>query len=148
MVDGKISHNNIKTMEAPRTKSGHIIFFRGIDYDKHMSPEEIQKFTSQFMNWFERLSREGKAIGGAPLENEGKVVSGSKGRTVSDGPFAESKEAIGGYFLLAVDTMEEAVEIAQQCPALEFGVKVEVRAVAPECAVMRRAQERLATAAA
>ena len=100
------------------------------------------------MSWFERLSREGKAIGGAPLENQGKVVSGSKGRTVSDGPFAESKEAIGGYFLLDVQSIEEAVEIAQQCPILEYGAKVEVRPVAPECVQMRRAQEQLATAVA
>jgi hypothetical protein len=97
------------------------------------------------MAWFERLSREGKAIGGAPLENEGRIVSGSRGRTVSDGPFAESKEAIGGYFMLDVETMEEAVEIARQCPILEYGAKVEVRPVAPQCVQMRRAQQQLAT---
>jgi len=128
-------------MEAPKTKSGHIIFFRGNDWDKNLSPEELQNVTGQFMAWFERLSREGKAIGGAPLENVGKIVSGSKGRTVSDGPFAESKEAIGGYFLLDVDNIDEAVEIARQCPILEYGAKVEVRPVAPECAAMRRVQE-------
>ncbi len=127
-------------MELPKTKSGHIIFFRGTDWDRQMSPEELQRVTGQFMAWFERLCREGKAIGGAPLENEGRVVSGHKGRSVSDGPFAESKEAIGGYFLLDVNTMEEAVEIAQQCPILEYGAKVEVRPVAPECVSMRKAQ--------
>jgi hypothetical protein len=54
---------------------------------------------------------------------------------VSDGPFAESKEAIGGYFLLDVPTMEEAVAIAQECPGLPYGARVEVRPVAAECPV-------------
>jgi hypothetical protein len=54
---------------------------------------------------------------------------------VSDGPFAESKEAIGGYFLLDVASMDEAVAIAQECPGLPYGVRVEVRPVAPECPV-------------
>ena len=133
-------------MEAPKYKSGHIIFFRGNDWDKNLSPEELQRVTGQFMAWFERLTREGKAISGAPLENEGKIVSGSRGRTVSDGPFAESKEAIGGYFMLDVESMEEAIEIARQCPILDYGAKVEVRPVAPQCVQMRKAQQQLATA--
>ena len=128
-------------MEAPRYKSGHIIFFRGNDWDKNLSPEELQRVTGQFMAWFERLTREGKAIGGAPLENDGKIVSGSRGRTVSDGPFAESKAAIGGYFMLDVESMDEAVEIAKQCPGLEYGSVVEVRPVAEICSVKQRAQE-------
>ena len=135
-------------MEAPRYKSGHIIFFRGNDWDKNLSPEELQRVTGQFMAWFERLTREGKAIGGAPLENEGKIVSGSRGRTVSDGPFAESKEAIGGYFILNVTDLDEAVEIAKQCPGLDIGLQVEVRPVAARCAMAERAEEALAHAVA
>jgi hypothetical protein len=52
---------------------------------------------------------------------------------VADGPFAESKEAVGGYFLLKVDSLDEAVAIAQQCPGLPHGAKVEVRPVLAEC---------------
>ena len=135
-------------MEAPRYKSGHIIFFRGNDWDKNLSPEELQRVTGQFMAWFERLTREGKAIGGAPLENEGKIVSGSRGRTVSDGPFAESKEAIGGYFLLNVADLDEAVQVAKGCPGLDYGITVEVRPVAEECPTFRRANQELAHAVA
>ncbi len=62
------------------------------------------------------------------MEDEGKVVSG-KQRTVADGPFAESKEAIGGYFYLTVADENEAIEIAKQCPGLEYGSVVEVRPV-------------------
>ena len=56
-----------------------------------------------------------------------------KNRAVSDGPFAEAKETIGGYFLLKVATMDEAVAIAKQCPGLPYGIRVEVRPVAAEC---------------
>ena len=88
------------------------------------------------MVWFRRLTNDGKAIAGNPLEPEGKIVSG-KNRVVSDGPFAESKEAIGGYFLLHVASFDDAVAIAQECPGLPYGVQVEVRPVAAECPLAR-----------
>ncbi len=65
------------------------------------------------------------------------MVSGKNGRSVSDGPFAESKEAVGGYFLLNVSTFEEALAIAQQCPGLDHGAQVEVRPVAEICPLFR-----------
>jgi len=111
-----------------------MLLFRGNDWHKSLSPEEKQKITDQWMAWFKRLTDEGKAVAGNPLEREGKIVSG-KNRVVSDGPFAESKEAIGGYFLLDVGTFEEAVAIAQECPGLPYGVRVEVRPVAGECPI-------------
>ena len=75
------------------------------------------------------------------MEEEGKIVSGKQGRTIADGPFAESKEAIGGYFYLQVADEKEAVEIAKQCPGLEYGAVVEVRPVADICSVKQRAEE-------
>jgi len=117
-------------------KNEFILLFRGTEWDKGLSPEEIQKVMSQFMGWFERLGQEGKLRAGQPLVRQGKIVSGKKGRTVADGPFAESKEAIGGYFLLQVADLDEAVEIAQQCPILEYGSTVEVRPVAEQCPTM------------
>jgi hypothetical protein len=80
------------------------------------------------------LTDEGKAVAGQPLERKGKIVSG-KDRIVSDGPFTEAKEAIGGYFLLDVATLDEAVAIAKECPGLPYGVRVEVRPVAGECPI-------------
>jgi len=111
-----------------------MLLFRGNDWLKNLSSEEKQKVTDQWMAWFRRLTEEGKAIAGNPLEREGKIVSG-KNRMISDGPFAESKEAIGGYFLLDVASFDAAVAIAQECPGLPYGVKVEVRPVAAECPV-------------
>jgi hypothetical protein len=114
-------------------QNGYMLIFRGTDWYKGLSPEQMQQVASQWMAWFNRLTEEGKAIAGNPLEREGKIVSGKSGRVVSDGPFAESKETIGGYFLLQVGTMDEAVAIAQECPGLTYGIKVEVRPVAGEC---------------
>ena len=81
--------------------------------------------------WFDQLIEQGKAKGGQRLAHEGKIVSGKKERTVTDGPFAESKEAVAGYILLLVDNLNEAVEIAKGWPLLEIdGVSIEVRPVA------------------
>jgi hypothetical protein len=117
----------------------YMLLFRSNDWSKGLSPEEMQQIAGQWMAWFERLTAQGKVTAGAPLEKEGKTVSGKNGRVVSDGPFAESKEAVGGYFLLKVNSFDEAVAIAQQCPGLAYGVKVEVRPVAEICPLIEAA---------
>jgi hypothetical protein len=122
-----------------QNQNGYMLLFRGTELRKSLSPEEMQKVSEQWMAWFKRLTDEGKAVAGNPLEREGKIVSG-KDRVVSDGPFAESKEAIGGYFLLDVATMDEAVAIARECPGLSYGIRVEVRPVAAECPLSAEAQ--------
>ena len=71
-------------------QNGYMLLFRGTDLRKGLSLEELQKVTDNWMTWFKRLTDEGKAVAGNPLEREGKIVSG-KDRVVSDGPFAESK---------------------------------------------------------
>ena len=128
-------------MNATSTvKSDYLLLFRGNVWDRGLSPEQIQKVVADWMAWFEGLKAEGKCLGGHPLEERGKVVAG-KQRTVADGPFAESKEAIGGYFHLTVTDENEAIEIAKQCPGLEYGSVVEVRPVADVCSVRQRAEE-------
>ena len=124
----------------------YLLLFRGNDWSKNLSPEEMQKAANDWMTWFNRLKDQGKALSGSPLEPHGKVVSGKGGRVVSDGPFAESKEAIGGFFMLQVDTMEEAVEIAQHCPGLPHGLTIEVRPVAEQCRLLREVGEEVAHA--
>ena len=69
------------------------------------------------------------------------TVSGKNGRFVTDGPFAESKEAVGGYLVLDVETIEEAIAIAQSSPGLAYGGAIEVRPVAEECPLDIRARE-------
>jgi hypothetical protein len=126
---------------STQSKNGYMLIFRGTDWYKGISPEQMQQVADQWMAWFNRLKNEGTALAGNPLEREGKIVSG-KNRTVSDGPFAESKETIGGYFLLKVGTMDEAVTIARECPGLPYGIRVEVRPVAGECPLVEDVQNR------
>ena len=111
----------------------YLLLFRGSGWDKGLSPEQLQRTMDQFMAWFEGLKQQGKVKAGQPLERTGKIVSGKNGRIVADGPFAESKEAIGGYFLLRVPNLDAAVAVARQCPGLPYGAIVEVRPVAAEC---------------
>ena len=124
---------------SKETPKEYMLIFRGTDWCNGLSPEEMQQVVGQWMAWFNRLKDEGKVLSGSPLEPSGKIVSGKNGRLVSDGPFAESKEAIGGFFLLRVDTLDEAVAIAKDCPALPHGILVEVRPVAEVCPMMAEA---------
>jgi hypothetical protein len=132
-------------------KNEYLLLFRGQAWYNSLSPEELQQAMSRFKAWFDRLKQEGKLKGAQPLAREGAIVSGKDGRVVADGPFPESKEAIGGYFLLRVDTIEEAIEIAQASPSLDYGTSIEVRPVAEDCPMEQRArdlvgEEQLATA--
>ncbi|HVU35924.1 MAG TPA: YciI family protein, partial [Opitutaceae bacterium] len=77
------------------------------------------------------------------------VISGAQGERVTDGPFAEATEGIGGYFFLTVDSLDEATRVAQQCPSLPYGMVVEVRPVADACAALGvRARPAVAAGAA
>ena len=116
-----------------QSKIGYMLIFRGTDWYHGLSPEEMQQVVDRWMAWFQRLTAEGIAVAGSPLEQAGKVVSGKNGRVISDGPFAESKETIGGYFVLKVSSMDDAVRIAQECPGLPYGIRVEVRPILAEC---------------
>jgi hypothetical protein len=137
-------------MTAPSNNNGYLLLFRGTDWHQGLSPEKTQQVAGEWMTWFKRLMDQGKVSGGSPLEATGKIVSGKNGRTVADGPFAESKEAIGGYFFLTVATLEEAVAIARDCPGLAYGAKVEVRPVMAQCplAAQAHAEAMLAEATA
>jgi len=128
------------------SNSGYLLIFRGTDWHKGLSPEQTQKVAGEWMAWFMRLKEQNKVAGGSPLEPSGKLVSGKNGRVVADGPFAESKEAIGGFFHVTVASIEEAVAIAKDCPGLNYGAKVEVRPVMEQCTASRMAELAEATA--
>ena len=126
--------------------SEYMLLFRGTHWDKSLSPEELQNVMSQWTVWFDRLTQQGKIKSAHPLVDEGKIVAWKKGQTVADGPFAESKEAIGGYFLLQVSDLDEALEIAKECPVLRYGMTVEVRPVAAMCPHLQKVNKQLAHA--
>jgi hypothetical protein len=128
-------------MSTPST-SEYMLLFRGTDWHKGLSPEQVQVVVNQMKAWFDRLTEQGKAKAGKPLMPEGKIVSQKKGRVVADGPFAESKEAIAGFFVLEVSSVDEAAEIAKDFPGLNYGAIVEVRPVAPECSLAQVVAEK------
>ena len=117
-------------MSTQPSTAQYLLLARGTHWDKGLSSEEIQKLMSRAHAWFDQLSQQGKAKGGQRLANESKIVSDKKGSSVTDGPIAESKEAIAGYRLLQVDHMDEPVEISKEWPLLEIdGMSIEVRPV-------------------
>ena len=127
------------TMETLHDTSEYLLLLRGTRFEDTLSPQEMQEAMSRFAGWFERLTHEGKLRAGQPLDHGGRVITGRKARAVADGPFAESKEAVGGYVLLAARGLDEAVALAEECPLLDYGATVEVRPVLAQCESMRRA---------
>lgn len=114
----------------------YLLLIRGTHWNQGMSPSELQRIMTEFYQWVDTLNQKGINRGAQPLVEEGKIVTGKSGTTVTDGVFTESKEAIAGYFRLAVASMEEAIQWAQACPILEYGAQIEVRPIADLCRPM------------
>lgn len=131
-------------MQTTSDSTSYLLLFRGTDWHRGLSADEIQSTMVDWMAWFERLVAEGRCAGGQSLADEGAVVSG-RAATVSDGPFAESKEAVAGYFLLTVPSFDDAIAIARECPTLRFGMTAEVRPLLARCAASQRVLDQMAT---
>jgi hypothetical protein len=123
------------------SNDGYLLLLHTNESWKELGREELEKYVTQNHAWLEQLMTSGKAKGGQALARSGAIVSGKNGRSVTDGPFAESKEVVGGYLLLNVETFEDAVAIAKTCPCLAFGGKVEVRPLTNECPSTKRLEE-------
>ena len=98
-----------------------------------LSPEEIQRVIGEYSAWRESLAAQGKLAGGLKLKDEGgrHLSRNGDGIQVVDGPWAEAKEVVGGFFLIEAADYDEAVEISEGCPHLIYGGKVELREVDP-----------------
>lgn len=94
-----------------------------------LSPEEMQQSMGKWMTWIENLNKNGQYVSGEPLIPGGKLVSGASGKSVTDGPYTEGKEVVGGYFIVNAKDMNEAAEISKNCPDLDYGGSVQVRQV-------------------
>ena len=135
-------------MSVSNEPSDYMLLFRGKQWDRGLSPQELRQAIDRVMAWMEGLKNQGTVKAGQPLGPESKMVSGKNGRTIADGPFAESKEAVGGFLQIEAKSLEEALAIAKTCPTLEYGITIEVRPVLDECPIFKRAQEQLALATA
>jgi len=89
----------------------------------------MQQTMQKWMTWLKDLGAKGHIKDqGQPLEPSGKVVKGRK-KIVTDGPFAETKDVIGGYTLIEARDLEQAAELSKGCPIFEGDGTVEVRPV-------------------
>ena len=109
----------------------YLFLFRGgMQHESGRSPAELQASMQKWLGWIGGIGKKGQLKGGQPLENGGKVIAG-KQRVMTDGPFAEAKDIVGGYLVVTAKDLAEAYEIAKGCPAPDEGGSVEVRGLAP-----------------
>lgn len=114
---------------AKTSTNTFMYLLRGGISETTLSPEQMQKMVEKYMNYIQNLRDKGHFIAGEPLEETGKILSGERGRKITDGPFTESKEAVGGYFLIRAKDLDEAVELSRACPILANGGEIEVRPI-------------------
>jgi len=101
--------------------------FRGRQSDA--TPEQKQTQMEKWLAWFKQLGAEGVIKDpGHPLEFTGKVIRGNQ-KVVTDGPYAEAKDLVGGYIVIEAEDLAHAAEISKGCPILEAGGSVEVRPI-------------------
>ncbi len=98
-------------------------------WDADVTPDQIQRAIDAFYQWRDRLVEAGRMKPGQRLSTEGKVVSRLG---VMDGPFAETREVIGGYWILIADSLDAAAALAAQNPCIACGLSFEVRPVEHE----------------
>ena len=104
------------------------IFRGGAFVTPGLSPGEMQQHLAKWYRWADGFAKAGRSNVGHPLENRAKTIRG-RDRTVTDGPYAESKDLVTGSFVFEAASLEEATELAKDCPIFAFGGSVEVRPV-------------------
>ena len=107
--------------------SEFVYLYRGGEAGR--SPERAQQMIQKWMAWFKDLAENGHIKDrGQPLERTGKLVKG-KQKAVTDGPFAEAKDVVGGFTLIEARDLDQSVELSKGCPIFEVEGAVEVRPV-------------------
>ena len=109
------------------------LIMRHQDGHKIASPEQMQIWMKQTMDWIGGIAAQNKFVGstGLPFDDAWVIKKVSDDKVVTNGPFGEIKETIGGLIIVKADSVEEAVEFAKGCPVLAGeGNSVEVRRVA------------------
>ncbi|MGH9766554.1 MAG: YciI family protein [Blastocatellia bacterium] len=99
----------------------------------NVSAEEMQQIIGEYVAWRRKIEAEGKFASGEKLKDEGgRHVSMRNGKArVVDGPYAEAKEVMGGYFIINAANYDEAVETSKGCPHLKYGGWIEIREIQP-----------------
>jgi hypothetical protein len=134
-------------MDKPFNKTdNYLLLFRSATWYRDLDEEKVQEIVTKWMEWYAGLVKSGVVESGRPLANEGKVITAPG--AIKDGPFAEAKETVGGYFILNAKSIDEAVAVANQCPGLPYGVQVEVRPMLETCAADKEGAQKIAAALA
>lgn len=107
-------------------KSDYLLISRGV-WDSTASKEEVQHAIDRFYAWYDKQVDAGVFKPGSRLENTGKVVSR---KSITDGPFTETKELVGGYWFIVADSLDHAAQIASENPCIQFGLSLEIRPLA------------------
>ena len=111
----------------------YVLIMRHEDGSKIASPEQMQIWMKQTMDWIGSISAQNKFVSGTglPFADARVVKATNAGKVVTNGPFGDIKETIGGFITVRADSVEEAVEFAKGCPVLQGeGNSVEVRKIA------------------
>ncbi len=106
-----------------------MMIFIGADYEElGLSPEQLQERMGKWFAWSKKMGEQGIIRCGEALYPTGKTISGPD-RVESDGPYTESKEIVGGFYVIAVEDMAAATKVAQDFPDFDLGGTVEIREV-------------------
>jgi hypothetical protein len=106
-----------------------LMLFRNEKMENNMPPskEQMDAVMKQWQEWIRGIAEKGKYVSTNRLISEGKTLK--PGNVISDGPYAEVKEVVGGYLLVKANSLDEAIELAKSCPNLNYGGSVEVRSM-------------------
>jgi len=108
-----------------------VLLHRSATARRELSPDEIQDIIGKYRAWGQRLRNAGRIQGGNKLEDgTGRVMRGKGAEVrISDRPFTETKDVIGGYYLIQAESYQEAVDLCRDCPHLEYGSGIEIRRI-------------------
>ncbi|HEX9648855.1 MAG TPA: YciI family protein [Alphaproteobacteria bacterium] len=95
------------------------------------SPADMQAVVNEYSAWSQKLAAAGKLKGGQKLADEGGRMITAKGGKISvtDGPYTETKEVVGGFFMIEAKSYDDAVKLSSDCPHLKFGGRIELRQI-------------------
>lgn len=116
------------TTSMSQSSADYLVLSRG-QWDAHASKADIEASIARFYEWYEGNVRSGKFKPGSRLATDIAMVS--KTGIVTDGPFGEAKEVIGGYWIIVARSLREAAEIAAENPCLPHGLRFEIRPLEP-----------------
>ena len=110
-------------MNQATAKKEYLVISRG-KWDEGATKEDVQRAIDRFYDWYEANVESGRMRRGSRLQADGKVVSR---RSITDGPFTETKELVGGYWFIVAGSLDEAAALAAENPCLAFGLSLEIR---------------------